>query len=351
MGAVQNPPSPGDGLAIATWGLGKRFGPVDALKDINLAVPAGSVLALLGHNGAGKTTLVRILATLLRPDRGTAKVAGWDVATETLNVRASIGLTGQFVALDPTLSARENLILIGRLGRLDRRTVRQRASELIEKLGLSEVADRRVQGYSGGMRRRLDLAASLMTRPIVLFLDEPTTGLDPASRLALWELVEGLRSEGTTVLLTTQYLEEADHLADEICVLHEGVVMTRGTASQLKSRHGGAVVEVSLSWPRDTWRAAQIVAGVMGIGADLVRSDSERAKVSASTQGGPHLLARILDALDAQAIAVLGAALRPPTLDEVFLGLTGPGNQASKSSPRPAVSLRGAIRCPDEPSS
>src|SRR5499433_2995807 len=248
------------GAAIVAEGLGKRFGPVAALDGVDLALPAGGVLGVLGPNGAGKTTMVRILATLLRPDRGRAWVAGFDVAKNPAAVRRLIGLSGQYAAVDPSLTGPENLVMIGRLYGLTRRQARSRAGELIGRLELDSAAGRLVRTYSGGMRRRLDLAASLVAAPSVLFLDEPTTGLDPRSRLAMWEVIRELVAEGTTVLLTTQYLEEADRLADRIAVIDGGQVIASGTAEALKARVGGERLELSIAPGSDlqpALRAAQ----------------------------------------------------------------------------------------------
>lgn len=241
------------GSAIRTRQLTKHFGAVQALVGVDLEVPAGSVLGLLGHNGAGKTTLIQILSTVLPPSGGSAEVAGFDIVRDARRVRACIGVTGQFAALDEHLSGLANLVLISRLLGARPREARRRAAELVEQFGLTEAADRPMRTYSGGMRRRIDLAASLVARPSVLFLDEPTTGLDPVSRTALWETVEGLVAEGTTVLLTTQYLDEADRLADRIAVLSSGHVVTVGTAAELKAA-GTRSVRLTFG-PRRIWRA------------------------------------------------------------------------------------------------
>jgi ABC-2 type transport system ATP-binding protein len=311
------------GVAVASEGLEKRFGAVVALRGVDLEIEAGTVFALLGNNGAGKTTLVRILATVLRPDGGEARVAGWSVTTQQTLVRAAIGLTGQYVAVDEDLTARENLVVIGRLGHVARRVARSRADELLARLGLDGDADRQVGGYSGGMRRRLDLAASLMTRPLVLFLDEPTTGLDPGSRLALWELVDRLRADGTTVVLTTQYLEEADQLADRICILDDGRVIAEGSGPELKRGHGGEVIEITLARPADTSRALQIAARHLAVPTNQLGFDADRATLVLPGDRGLGPLAHMLNEFDAEAIGVLTASLRQPTLDEVFVRLTG----------------------------
>ena len=240
-----------DGDGIVAEGLGKRFGELWALRDLDLRVPAGSVLGLLGHNGAGKTTAVRILTTLARPTTGTARVGGLDVVADAAAVRARIGLAGQAPTVDDLLSARANLQLVGRLYHLPRAVARQRADELLERLGLSEHADRLVKTFSGGMRRRLDLAGALVADPPVLFLDEPTTGLDPASRNELWDLLRELVRDGVTLLLTTQYLDEADRLADEVVVLDHGRVVASGSPTELKARVGGECIEVIVAAPQD----------------------------------------------------------------------------------------------------
>jgi ABC-2 type transport system ATP-binding protein len=300
---------------------------------VDFEAVGGTIFALLGHNGAGKTTLVRILATLLRADRGRARVAGFDVASQAGMVRAAIGLTGQYAAVDEDLTGRENLVLLGRLGHLRRAGARARADELLSRLGLEAAAGRPVRGYSGGMRRRLDVAASLMARPSVLFLDEPTTGLDPPGRLALWELVDELRDEGTTVVLTTQYLEEADRLADRICILHQGRVAAEGTAAQLKRRSGGQVIEIALARAQATERAARTLATSLRLGPTRVRLDRERASVVVPGGRGANTLAQVLGALAGARIGVRTAALRQPTLDEAFVRLTTGGAQERVASP------------------
>jgi daunorubicin resistance ABC transporter ATP-binding subunit len=305
---------------VEVEGLVKRFdGRVRALDGLSLAVARGSVYGLLGPNGAGKTTLVRVLATLLPPDAGSARVAGIDVRRDPAGVRARIGLAGQAAAVDELLSGRENLEMVGRLYGLPRRQARHRAGEVLERIRLTEAADRQVRTYSGGMRRRLDLAASLAGRPRVLLLDEPTAGLDPASRLDLWELIGDLVGAGTTVLLTTQYLEEAERLADRIAVIDRGRLVSEGTSDQLKDRVGDAVVELRIpaqDQPR-TLRALRPVGSARPAG------DQHPGRIVLPAPTGARTLREALAHLDAAGITPVDAALRKPTLDEVFLTLTG----------------------------
>jgi oleandomycin transport system ATP-binding protein len=304
--------------AIQAEGLVKRFGDTQALDGVDLTAPAGTVLGLLGPNGSGKTTTVRILTTLLAPDAGRARVAGYDLARQPMAVRAAIGLTGQYAAVDENLTGRENLELIGNLLELPRPMRRGRAVALLDRVGLADAADRVVKTYSGGMRRRLDLAASLVGDPRVLFLDEPTTGLDPSSRRSLWTTIRELVAEGATVLLTTQYLEEADQLADQIVVLDHGRVLAEGTSDQLKARAGGQVLEVRPA-NGDLNRVAAVLAGVAG-GSPAVDADTRLVTVPAAD---PGLLAEVVRRLDAAGVAVADLALRRPSLDDVFLCLTG----------------------------
>ena len=307
------------GLAIDAQGVVRSFGSVRALRGVDLAVRPGMLVALLGPNGAGKTTLVRILATLLRQDAGTVRVLGRDVLAHPYSVRALIGLTGQYAGLDEALTGRDNLVLIGRLAGLGRREARRRAAELAERFGLSAASGRAAATYSGGMRRRLDLAASLMNRPALLILDEPTTGLDPASRAELWAALRELRDLGTTMLLTTQYLEEADRFADDVHVLDHGVIIASGTAAQLKARTGAQVVDVLLAGQDATAAAAALRAGLAP--ADLqVDEASRRLTILARDGLGTLLTAAAL--LQADGIGVADIALRQPSLDEAFLALT-----------------------------
>ncbi|SCE85767.1 ATP-binding cassette domain-containing protein [Micromonospora chokoriensis] len=305
---------------VVAEGLGKRYGPTRALDSFDLAVPAGTVYGLLGPNGAGKTTAVRILATLLRFDAGRASVAGYDVLRQPDEVRARIGLTGQYAAVDETLSGRQNLELFGRLFRLDRRAARQRADELLERFALGDAASRSAGEYSGGMRRRLDLAASLIRTPRVLFLDEPTTGLDPRSRNQVWDLVRALVADGTTVLLTTQYLEEADQLADRISVIDAGRVVAEGSPDELKAMTGGDRVEVVVREAVALTRAARVVASICDAEPDV---DPEVRRLSVPVADRVAGLVDVVRALDDAGIAVEDIGLRRATLDEAFLYLTG----------------------------
>ncbi|XRQ13910.1 ATP-binding cassette domain-containing protein [Actinomadura welshii] len=315
-------------FAVAAEGLRKRYGDTrdgtQALAGLDLRVPAGTVHGLLGPNGAGKTTAVRILTTLTGPDGGTARVAGHDVVREAAQVRARIGLVGQHAAVDEVLGGRQNLVMFGRLYHLGTRRARQRAEELLERFRLTDAADRSAGEYSGGMRRRLDLAASMILAPPVLFLDEPTTGLDPRGRNEVWDAIRGFVDGGTTVLLTTQYLEEADRLASGISVIDHGRVIAEGTPDQLKARLGGDRIEVVLDAP-DALTAA---AGIVGrIASGEVDVDAEALRVGAPVTGRAAALTEAVRALDEAGVAVADIGLRRPTLDEVFLHLTGSGAQ------------------------
>jgi ABC-2 type transport system ATP-binding protein len=303
-------------FAIEAEGLRKAYGSVTALNGLTLQVPTGSVVGLLGPNGSGKTTTVSILSTALRPDGGRAAVHGLDVVADAARVRAVIGFAGQFAAVDPNLTGRENLTLIGRLSRVGRGLARTRAEQLLEVFGLSDAADRLVRGYSGGMRRRLDLAAALVHRPPVLFLDEPTTGLDPESRFQLWEAVRDLARSGTTVLLTTQYLEEADELADQVVIIADGRVADTGTPRQLKERFGTVVFTLDFASPADALAASRLLA------AAGYRAEAERAGLRVRSDSGSGALPGLLRALDPVPDPV-SVAVREPTLDDVFLTLTG----------------------------
>src|SRR6266498_1311986 len=319
---------------VEAEGLVKTFGKVRALDGLTLTVQPGSIYGLLGPNGAGKTTLLRILTTLLPPDAGTARVVGVDVRADPAGVRAQIGLAGQSAAVDDYLTGRENVEMIGRLYGLSLRQARRRAADVLERIHLVDAADRQVKTYSGGMRRRLDLAASLVGRPQVLFLDEPTAGLDPASRHDLWQLIGDLVGTGTTVLLTTQYLEEADQLADRIAVVDHGRLVGEGTGEQLKDRVGGAVVELRLPGGDH----GPTLAALRDAGMDP-SYDEHTGRVVLGAPDGSRTLTKALRRLDAEGINPAGATLRKPTLDDVFLALTG--HRASPSGSGPDLPARG----------
>ncbi|MFD5734764.1 ATP-binding cassette domain-containing protein [Streptomyces sioyaensis] len=306
--------------AIYAEGLVKAFGAVRALDGVDLDVPEGTVLGMLGPNGAGKTTAVRVLTTLLQPDRGKAVVAGIDVLAHPDKVRRSIGLSGQFAAVDEYLTGRENLTMVGRLYQMSGRDAKRRATELLERFHLGDAADRTAKTYSGGMRRRLDLAAALVVSPPVMFMDEPTTGLDPRNRQELWDVIQELVAGGTTLLLTTQYLEEADRLAHDICVVDHGKVIARGTADQLKARTGGERVEVVVHDPEHLTVADEVLRG-FGKGEGTV--DAHIRKLTVPVTGGAKLLAEVIRELDLRGVEIDDIGLRRPTLDDVFLSLTG----------------------------
>ena len=306
--------------AIYAEGLVKTFGDVRALDGVDLDVPEGTVLGLLGPNGAGKTTTVRCLTTLLRPDSGSAVVAGIDVLKHPDAVRRSIGLSGQFAAVDEYLTGRENLQMVGQLYQMKAKTAKARAAELLEQFDLADAADRPTKTYSGGMRRRLDLAAALVVSPPVMFMDEPTTGLDPRNRQLLWEVIKRLVSGGTTLLLTTQYLEEADHLAHDIAVVDHGRVIATGTSDQLKARTGGERVEVVVHEREDIQPASEVLSG-FGKGETTV--EDHMRKLTVPVTGGAKLLAEVIRELDTRGIEIDDIGLRRPTLDDVFLSLTG----------------------------
>jgi ABC-2 type transport system ATP-binding protein len=306
-------------LAVRVSGLQKSFGATRAINGLDLAVPAGTVYGLLGPNGAGKTTAIRILATLLQPDAGTAQVFGHDVVREADTVRSRISLTGQFASVDDDLTGRENLVLLGRLLGRSRRRSKERAAELLGAFGLGEAAGRLVRTYSGGMRRRLDIAASIVTTPDLLFLDEPTTGLDPKSRSQVWELVRRLVAAGTTVLLTTQYLDEADELTDRIAVIDHGQLIAEGTSSELKAAVGSGALHVRLGDPRMRDRAARLLGEALGV---EVHPQSDPAVLSATVADSGRVAAALAE-LSVSDVAIAEFALGQPSLDEVFLALTG----------------------------
>ena len=305
--------------AIVAEGLVKRFGPVAALDGVDLELPAGGVLGLLGPNGAGKTTLVRILATLLRPDRGRARVAGFDIAENPAAVRRLIGLSGQYAAVDPFLTGRENLVMIGRLSGLSRRGARRRAGELIDQLGLAGAAGRLVRTYSGGMRRRLDVAASLLAAPPVLFLDEPTTGLDPRGRLELWQVLGQLAAGGASVLLTTQYIEEAERLVGTIVIIGHGTVIASGAPDQLKAQAGGDRLELQTPPGQDP---RQLAGAVAGLGTAQPAVDEASGRVVLPVADGAGILPAVAGRLAGAGLHVSTLALRGPSLEEAFLALT-----------------------------
>ena len=314
--------------AIRAVGLMKRYRTATALDGFDLEVPAGSVCGLLGPNGAGKTTAVRILATLVRPDGGTAEVAGHDVARSPGEVRRRIGLVGQSAALDESLSGRENLVMFGRLFHIGTAAARRRADELLARFDLEEAADRPVKRFSGGMRRRLDLAASLILAPDVLFLDEPTTGLDPRGRNEVWSAIRALVGEGSTVLLTTQYLDEADQLADRISVVDHGRVIAAGSPDELKGRIGGDRLECVVRHSADLTSAAEVLARVAGHEPDV---DPDGRRVSAPVDERLSSLSALLRDLEARGIDAEDVGVRRPTLDEVFLHLTGHGTEPASA--------------------
>jgi daunorubicin resistance ABC transporter ATP-binding subunit len=311
---------------IEARGLGKHYGGTEAVAHVDLDVGAGSVLAVLGPNGAGKTTTVRMLTTLTRPDRGRARVAGRDVITEPAAVRRRIGVAAQDATLDEILTGRQNLVMVGELTGMARRHAKTRAAELLEQFELTDAGDRMVKGYSGGMRRRLDLAAALVTRPEVLFLDEPTTGLDPASRFRVWEIIRSLVADGTTLLLTTQYLDEADNLADRIAVIDHGRVIAEGSPQELKRATGGAALDVALAAPdprgngNGTSSAARALAPFLD---GPLRASDDGRRLSAPVRSATGLVTAVVRALDTAGVAVDDIRIHEPSLDDVFFALTG----------------------------
>ena len=314
--------------AVEATGLVKTFktrkNTVKALDGIDLEIPEGSVLGLLGPNGAGKTTAVRVLTTLMKPDAGSARVLGHDVVKDADAVRSLVGLSGQYAAVDELLTGRENLWMFGRLYRLSSQQAKQRAEELLATFDLTDAADRILKTYSGGMRRRLDLAGSLIAHPRVLFLDEPTTGLDPRSRLDLWKIIRDRVSEGVTILLTTQYLEEADELADSIVVVDHGTVIARGTADELKAKVGGERIEVIVHDSDETHRALELLTDALGIAdPDATTLEEHSRRITVPAPGGSGALVDVIRTLDTAGIKIADVGLRRPTLDDVFLTLTG----------------------------
>ncbi|MBC6460151.1 ATP-binding cassette domain-containing protein [Actinomadura sp. HBU206391] len=341
----------GDEAAVAAQGLRKTFGGVRGLDGVDLSVATGSVLALVGPNGAGKTTTIRILTTLVRPDAGTARVCGHDVVAQAAAVRERIGLAGQYAAVDEILTGRENLVMAGQLYHLRRRAARHRAAELLESFGLAEAADRQVRTYSGGMRRRLDLAVALVSRPPVVFLDEPSAGLDPRSRLHLWETIQDLATSGTTVLLTSQYLEEAERLADRIAVIDAGRIIAEGTSDDLKARIGGDRVQLRLVDPGTAPAAAHAVTD---LGSGPPHADTTTGQVTlpvrtgqagtGPARAGVAVLPEIVRRLDAAGLPLADIMLRRPTLDDVFLTLTGHTGSPPGKPPADPVGEASAAR-------
>ena len=314
---------------IEAHGLHKRYGDHEAVRDVSLTVPAGRILGVLGPNGAGKSTTVRMLTTMTRPDAGHGHVGGLDIVDEAPAVRRIIGVTGQDASLDELLTGTQNLVMVGELSRLPRRQARARAVELLDRFELTDAGERLVKTYSGGMRRRLDLAASLVTRPPVLFLDEPTTGLDPTSRLRMWDVIRELVADGTTVLLTTQYLDEADALADTISVIDRGEVIAEGTARELKARVGGEQLEVTLTTPH---AGAVAALGPLAAGPVNVSDDGRRLTAPIEARGG--IATAVIRALDAAGVSVDDVEVHRPSLDDVFFSLTGrPAESADAADP------------------
>jgi ABC-2 type transport system ATP-binding protein len=325
--------------AIKVENLQKRFGSVVALDGVDFAVPTGTVLGLLGPNGAGKTTAVRILTTILKRSGGSAEVLGIDVAANPQAVREQIGLAGQYAAVDENLTGQENLRMVGLLSHLAPKSIRARAEELLERFDLTGAADRPARTYSGGMRRRLDLAAALVHRPPVLFLDEPTTGLDPQGRTGLWRVIEELVADGTTLLLTTQYLEEADRLADNIVVIDHGRVIAEGTSTHLKARLGATIVDVELADAACAERARAVLAP---LGAAEVQPDGHSVELKAND--GARVAIDVVRALDHEGLEPVALALREPTLDDVFLELTGHGAEEPESEDAPSAARKRRTR-------
>jgi ABC-2 type transport system ATP-binding protein len=329
--------------AIYAEGLVKTFGDVKALDGVDIDVPEGTVLGLLGPNGAGKTTTVRVLTTLIQPDSGRAEVAGIDVLKHPNEVRRSIGLSGQFAAVDEYLTGMENIQMVGQLYQLSARDAKRRAAELLERFNLADAANRTAKTYSGGMRRRLDLAAALVVSPPVMFMDEPTTGLDPRNRQGLWDVIQELVAGGTTLLLTTQYLEEADHLAHSIAVVDHGKIIARGTSDELKDATGGDVVEVVVQ-DRADLPAAREVLDRLGDGDTQLEEHTRRLTVP--VEGGAKLLAEVIRELDSRGVQINDIGLRRPTLDDVFISLTGHAAEEERAEEERAEEARNAQKEP-----
>ncbi len=317
--------------SIVAENVYKAFGEVKALDGVSLSAETGKVLGLLGPNGAGKTTLVRILTTLLKPDKGIIQVGGIDVREQPQQVREIIGLAGQYAAVDEILTGRENLIMVGRLYHMSPRNAKQRAQELLQQFDLTDAADRPVKTYSGGMRRRLDLAASIVARPNILFLDEPTTGLDARSRTAMWDTIRTLVSGGTTLLLTTQYLEEADELADKIVVIDHGKVIAEGTADQLKANLAADFIDITIANPLQTAQASELLSR---LGTDTPQTDNQRGHVILAVENGAQSIAEVVRLLDGDDIHIAELNLRRPTLNDVFLSITGEAITEEEAKPK-----------------
>ncbi len=317
--------------AIVAENVYKHFGDVKALDGVSIAAESGKVLGLLGPNGAGKTTLVRILTTLLKPDKGRVTVGGIDVLRQKQHVREIIGLAGQNAAVDEILTGRENLVMVGELYHISRTQAKQRAAELLDQFALTDAADRSVKTYSGGMRRRLDLAASIVARPNILFLDEPTTGLDARGRIAMWDTVRNLVSVGTTLLLTTQYLEEADELADQIVVIDHGRVIAEGTANELKANMAADFIDITVADPLQTAQASSLLKSLT---TETPQSDDQRGHLVLAVENGAQSIAEVVRLLDGENIHIAELNVRQPTLNDVFLSITGEEIVEEKTKPK-----------------